>query len=327
MVNEARDFWVNTPGLHVGPDNPTKRSFLDALQNSVRDYTFNGSAVLFCALSMACSEFSVLFSKAETQFFGDMTSLYDNLPQFSAPRSSTSSVLIERPTVNILAGVTPDFLADLLPESAWGQGFTSRLMFIYGSKMPVNGLDLFVKRPKENKKILQDNLIQIFTLNGEFLWDDDAQDAINKWHQADMPPKPDYGRLVHYVGRRLAHVMKLSMISAVSYHQKLTVHLADFERAKTWLLDAELTMPDVFKAMRQKSDEQLLQDMHQFVYSKWASVVRDNRKPVKEELIWEFFKERTTSERIQKLIETALRSGLIRQATVPGTYIPRPRME
>jgi len=333
MVGQARKLWTDTTGsgqerLHVGPDNPTKKSFLDFLEKSVRTYTNGTGITVFSAMSMACSEFSVLFSKAESQFFGDMTSLYDNLDQYFAPRADKSkSVDITKPTVNILAGVTPDFLADLLPESAWGQGFTSRLMFIYGSKVENPDRDVFAKRPKDTHELLQNELKKMFQIGGEMLWDDDAQKALNQWFAEGLPPKPDYGRLVHYAGRREAHVLKLAMISAISYHQKLTVTLGDFERAKKWLLDAEVTMPDVFKAMRQKSDSQLLQDMHQWTYAKWAGIVHDKRKPLKEELLWEFFSERTTSDKIDRLIQAAYRSGIIRQGTTPNTFVPRPRNE
>jgi len=330
MVDQARKLWTETKNgpeyIFVGPDNPTKKSFLEALENSPRTYKNGTGNIISHAMSLACMEFSVLFSKAESQFFGDMTSLYDNLDQYKAPRSSTNSIDIDKPTVNILAGVTPDFLADLLPESAWGQGFTSRLMFIYGAKVENPDRDVFAKRPKTNYQILQQDLNQIFKMSGEFLWSDDAQLALNKWFSEGLPPKPDYGRLVHYLGRREAHVLKLSMIAAVSRHKKLTVELEDFERAKKWLLDAELTMPDVFKAMRQKSDAQLMQDLHQYTYAIWASVVHDKRKPLKDEVLWTFLSDKVTSDRIGRLIDTAYRTGIIRKGT-DGTFIPKPRTE
>jgi hypothetical protein len=333
MVAQARKFWIETREttteyLHVGPDNPTKKSFLDELEKSQRNsHDGAGKPTIFCAMSMACSEFSVLFSKAESQFFGDMTSLYDNLDKYTAPRSTTKSIDIDRPTVNILAGVTPDFLADLLPESAWGQGFTSRLLFIYGAKVENPNRNVFQKRPKDNHDMLQIELNRIFRIAGEFLWEDEAQEALNQWFAEGLPPKPDYGRLLHYAGRREAHVLKLAMISAISYHQSLTVTLADFLRAKKWLLDAEKTMPDVFKAMRQRSDSQLLQDLYQHVYALWSSVVHEKRQPLPEEVLWEFLTERAPTDRISRLIESAYRSGIIRPGTKPGTFIPRPRTE
>jgi hypothetical protein len=43
-----------------------------------------------------------------------------------------------------------------------------------------------------------------------------AIDEINAWNQAGCPPSPGHSKLLHYNGRRALHVIKLSMISAVS---------------------------------------------------------------------------------------------------------------
>jgi hypothetical protein len=160
---------------------------------------------------------------------------------------------------------------------------------------------------------------------GEFIWEPDAMQAINEWFGEKLPPLPSHPRLYHYRGRRGTHVLKLSMISAASYHQSLRVTLADFLRAKEWLLTAESTMPDVFRAMKQKSDEQLIKEAHQFIYSHYSSVVREKRQPIAESLLWEFIQERTTSDKIKGIIEAMIRSDLIRPGTKPGTFIPQPK--
>jgi hypothetical protein len=114
------------------------------------------------------------------------------------------------------------------------------------------------------------------------------------------------------------------MISAISQHQTLTVELDDFVRARKWLLDAEELMPDVFRAMRQRSDELLIREAHQFLYSQWASVVREKRQPLPETVLWNFLKEKVTSDKIKGIIETMERSDLIRRGTKPGSIVPAP---
>jgi len=328
MINEARKYWIEVPQLHVGPDNPSRRSFLDTLQKSTRDYTNGSGAVIYSAMSVPSAELGVLFANSDEDFFATLTDLYDNKDQFTAPRSSTSSVHIERPTVNILGGATPDYIGTIFPEVAWGGGFTSRLIFIYGSETHDPNRDVFKKKAnKLTRDSLQKDLIRIFSLSGECLWEPDAMKALNEWFGQKLPPVPDHSRLTHYRGRRGPHVLKLSMISAVSYHQSLTVTLGDFLRAKKWLLSAEEFMPDVFKAMRQRSDEQLIRESYQFLYSQYASVVREKRQPLPEAILWNFIQERTTSDKIKPIIEAMERSDLIRRGTKPGTYVPQPRQE
>lgn len=327
-VNTARNLWATVAGLHLGPDNPTKASFLDCLEAATRVATNGSGNSIYCALSVACREFGVLIPKHDPAFLEDLTDLYDNPIMYTAPRRSTKSLVINKPTVNILAAVTPDFLHDLLPETAWGQGFTSRLLFIYGTKDRDMTRDIFKKRRDLNTALLSAKLTEYFEeLHGEFEWHPETMAAVNEWFQAGLPPVPNYGRLQHYLGRREVHTLKLCMISCVSAEHGMCVTRSDFERAKRWLLGAEALMPDVFRAMAQKSDTQLIHDLHFHVYSLYSRVARDKRKPIAEAVIWEFLKDRAPSERIPRIIDTAEKSGWLLRGTYPGEYVPRPLSE
>jgi len=312
-------------GIYLAPDNPTKASFLDSLENSMK-ISINGMGIpMYSAMTVLCRELGVLISKYEKEFVADLTDIYDNPPAYSAPRRTSKSVIIEAPTLNILAAATPDAIGDIMPESAWGQGFTSRLIFIYGPA-PKMYRDMFSKRPEtEMENLRQDLAIYFNELHGEFEWEDKAQDAIRHWFNVDnMAPVPTYGRLVNYCGRRNEHVMKLSMISAVSAGRGLTVTLADFERGRKWLLDAEETMPDVFRAMAQKSDSQLLQDCHQWLYVRYNNVDKNKRLAVNENEIWGWFENKTTHDKIPGLFLAMEKTGRMRKALLPGSWIPNP---
>lgn len=327
-IERARRYWVDTPEIFVGPENPTRKSFLETLQKSPRSY-MNGTGatepMIFCAMSTPASELGVLFSAGDKDFFSAMSDLYDNKDQFSAPRSTTRSVNLERPTVNILGGATPDYLGEIFPDIAWGQGFTSRLIFIYGTEVHDPNLDVFKPQTKNLQAQLQADLDKISKLAGEFIWETPAMDALNKWVGQKLPPVPEHSRLIHYRGRRGAHVLKLCMISAVSRRQSLIVGLDDFLRARKWLLDAETQMPDVFRAIKSKSDEQLILEAHQHAYSKYSSLIREKRQPLPEQILWEFIQERTTSERVQGIIQALYRSEKIRPGQTPGTFVPQPK--
>jgi hypothetical protein len=167
-------------------------------------------------------------------------------------------------------------------------------------------------------------LEEIFNeIHGEFEWEPPAQAAIETWYNdKKMEPVPSYGRLFHYNSRRNEHLMKLSMISAISAGNGLSVTLADFQRAQQWLFEAEVVMPDVFKSMTQKSDAQLLQDAHHHFYIRYNNVVRDKRTPISEREIWSWFADRTTSEKIKGLIEALEKTGYMRRSLMPGQWLP-----
>jgi len=326
MVNQARNFFLKLKGFHLGPDSPTRRSLLDKLQSSIRNVgPINGFDVsLYTAMYLASTELGVLISKYDTGTLSDLSDLYDCRDKYTAPRASTTDVEIEKPTLNILGAVTHDFIGELFPDLAWGQGFTSRIIFVYGIKHAPANPNRFA-RPKMNyTKALNTDLAKVSELGGEFIWTDDAQDAFQAWASVGMPPIPTYERLKYYLERREVHFWKLSMISAVSRTGKLTVETEDVERAKQWLIDAELTMPDVFRAIAQKSNYQLIRDLHQHFYAIYTSLVEKKRQPIPEENIKDWLAKRVTSNQVQNIFDTAVDAGYLSKSPVYSAHwIPR----
>lgn len=328
-IGEARSLLTTLiepeTGIHIGPDNPTPASFLDALAASTK-MSINGmGSPMYSALAVLCRELGSLITKYEGQFVANLADIYDNIPNFSAPRRLSKSVNIPAPTINILAAATPAAMMDIIPEQAWGQGLTSRILFIYGTA-PSGYRNFFKKRKEvETDELEKDLKIFFKELHGEFEWEIEAQDAALAWiNEEGMEPLPSYGRLANYVGRRSEHVAKLAMISAVSAGHGLCVTLADYRRAQTWLFDAEKTMPDVFRAMTQKSDSQILEDVHQVAWVTYTTLQRDKRKALPDTEIWKILETRSTSERIPYLMKSLESTGRLRKAGMMGGWIPTP---
>lgn len=319
----TRDLAATYPqGIFVGPDNPTKASFLQQFEKSTK-FSINGMGLpMYSAMSMFCMELGVFISKYEKDFIADLTHIYDNPPLYTAPRKISASSTIEAPTLNILAAATPDALGDTIPEVAWSQGFTARFVFIYGA-LPPTYRDMFTKPKQNDFKILQDKLREYFdNIHGEFVWEEEAKNADRHWfNEEDQAPIPKYGRLAHYLSRRNEHLMKLAMVSAVSAEHGLVVTESDFRRAQKWLFEAEKTMPDVFRAMHQKSDQQLLSDAHYWLYNLWQTPKLEDRKPIPEAKLWTWFERRVTSDKVSYMISAMHKAGRIRPG-VPGEWIP-----
>jgi hypothetical protein len=83
-------------------------------------------------------------------------------------------------------------------------------------------------------------------------------------------------------------------------------------------------MPDIFRAMGQKSDSQVLLDMHFHLYRSWSSVALANREALHDKDLYDFLHTRVPSEKIQRLIDVAHKTGYIRQGRYPGEWIPNP---
>lgn len=321
-IRPIRELWSKINGLNLAPDNVTKAALIDALSKALRTI-INGStnAYVFSAMAVPCSEFGVFFTHHDLEFLSVLNHIYDSPSSYREERRTAGVIEINKPYLVVLAGTQPDFLNSFLPDEAWGMGFTSRLIMIYADAAPPADLFSF---NTITSSTLAPQLAEIFKYKGEFVWSKQAIDEINAWNRAGCPPAPTHSKLLHYNGRRALHTIKLSMISAASRSAELHVTVDDFERARDWIIEAEKTMPDIFRAMGQRSDSQVIVDMHFHLYRMWASVALDKRKPVTEKDIYNFLHTRVPSEKISRLVDVAQKTGYLLPATYPGEYIPRP---
>ena len=113
----------------------------------------------------------------------------------------------------MLCGCTPQNLTDLMPEKAWGQGFTSRLIMIFSDERIIG--DDFAEVEKTYSADLANDLAIINEQIGQFEVTKDYRDAVNNWRALGEQPVPSHPKLIHYVTRRRTHLYKLSMVSAI----------------------------------------------------------------------------------------------------------------
>ncbi len=95
----------------------------------------------------------------------------------------------------------------------------------------------------------------------------------------------------------------------------------DVTRGLTWLVNAEALMPDVFREMIGKSDTQVIDELHYFLS---AEMSRQGGS-VGTATLWEFLRQRVPSEKIEKILLSAERAGIIaRAATGVELWTARP---
>lgn len=323
-IRPIKQLWSKISGLHLSPDNMTKAAMMDALKRSVRT-VMNGRdtpPLIFQCMVAPVPEFGVFIPRYDNEFLSTLNNLYMSPDTYTEERRTQGIIELSKPHLVILAGTQPDFLYNFLPEEAWGMGFTSRLIMVYADGG--TGADYFTKYAVNSTDLLA-LLRKIFELKGEFIWDAGTVEEINAWSKAGCPPRPEHSKLLNYNGRRGLHVIKLCMISAASRAASLHVTVEDFERAREWLLSAEAVMPDIFRAMGQRSDQQILEDLYEHLYRLWSSVAREKRRPLPDKELYGFLHTRVPTERIPRLIEAAQKLGYITKGVYPDEWTPRPR--
>lgn len=327
-INPVGRFWNEVPKLHVAANNFTKAALVDALLRSSRDFLTPKGLYDYHSLLIPCRELGVLISTYDLEFLSVLNDVYDNPPNFREERRSLEGRQpdISNPHITLLAAAQPDFLATVLPEEAWGHGFMSRIIMVFSATPRVleNPFDETPEDEALHRKLLE-HLTCLSTVYGAFAWNTAAKADYVQWYRHGFPPKPEHIRLQHYSGRRVIHIQKLAMIASASRSSDLTITQADIDQARDWIIEAERTMPDIFRAMMSRSDTQTLREFHHAMWRMWMVVPPDKRQPLPESVPYEWLKDRLPSERIVHVLGIAEKSGLIRH--VATGWVPKPITE
>lgn len=329
-IDNVKALWRQSKKFKICPSSVTKASLIDNLEKATScRLTSSGSMVEYTTLLVTAGELGVLLPAHDLEFLSVLNDLYDNPPDYIEDRrTGNKHVEVNNPQIMILAGSQPAFLASLLPEEAWAMGTTSRMLMVYSATGPTVDLfddDFSCADPKREAlwKSLLARICAMSDLIGVFTWDKLAQELIQTWHRSGCEPVPEHSKLQHYLPRRIIHTIKLSMISAVARTGVQHITAMDVTRAREWLLSAERTMPDIFRDMVHKSDSDVLQELHFFLWRIWIK----DRKPIHASQIYHFLSAKVISERIPRVLDIAEKSSIIQRCAGVDAYIPRAKHE
>lgn len=319
IIESVRALWQDTlepgsklPAFHVASDSITNASMMDEL-NKAKDVmiTPSGPPFTFHSLLIAAEEFQVLLPTYDQQFIASLNSIWNNKDSHRETRrtGSVKELNIENPHMCILGGAQPAYFASTFPEEAWNTGLIRRIIMIFSNEVPLRP---FFYDPGDKtllRQTLVKRLAKFSTLYGEVVFSDDAKECLEKWHMAGRPPKPTHSKLKNYELSRSIFVAKLATISAISRTDRLRIEHTDVERAMEWLINAESLMPDIFREMIGKSDNQIMEELHMYLTKMW--VQKGRSVGLTSEVVYEFLAERATADKVKVLFEVAEKTGLI----------------
>ena len=333
IIEEVRNLWneakvegAEKSPFHVAPDSMSHASLIDAVKEAKISFLPpKGPPLLYHSLLIPAEEFQVLIPTYTPEYISRLNDLFNNKDSHRETRrtGSVQNIVIERPQISIIGGVTPAYLTSTFPEQAWNTGLARRMIFIYSNEQIVK--DLFEEKEwdEERRENLLIRLGQMSQMYGQFKFTNSAAKCLAEWHIAGGPPTPDHSKLVHYNRSRTnLHVLKLSMISAISRTGQLIIEEPDAQRAISWLLEAESFMPGIFRAMVGRSDVEVIEELWLYV----ATQYKNSKEPIRGAVIAAFLGERCDSRLVTPIWEQAARSEVIQLvAGSQDLWIPGPR--
>ena len=306
VINEVKHLCtaLGDAGPIQAPVSVYFASLVDALERAKRTQLRQPEGeIKYNAMYITADELGAFMHKYEPEMIDGLSAFYDTTPYSQERRTNDIKIKIIAPQINILAGSTPQNLMGFMPEKAWGQGFTSRIIMVFSDQRII--VDDFAEGGPSKMDDLIADLKHISKLTGRFTVTDEYRAAVNEWKKAGEPPVPGHPRLTHYITRRRVHIYKLSMIASIDRSDDLILTEADFFTAIEWLSGAEKTMPDIFKAGAVNADSAAMDEIVHFIR------MTDMGTGISEQRIVAFAKERIPMTSILRVIEILESSGQI----------------
>lgn len=319
-INFATGFLREIPELHIGPTSVTSAALIDCMSEAKRIVPhIPGPAVEYHSLLITPDELSVFMSCYDNELIATLTKFYDCTHYAQSRRTTKIRIVIENPQLNFITGTTPANLMSTLPELAWQQGFTSRVIMVYADD---RGELLNIFRRKLNGSIddLVNDIKVIHDAKGEFVATEAYIDAQQEWKESGFSPEPKHPKLEGYNARRYTHVIKLSIIAAIDRGAKNIIDEEDFFKALAWLQEVEAFMPEIFKiGNTANTDSNAMREIqHQ--------IQQFGKRGVPEQKVIRIAQEYVSAYAVKPVLEVMERSGMIQvifvdERTGSKTYV------
>lgn len=302
-INSALGFYLEGPTPSVGATSLTMAALTDAMEAAKRKIAnhLTGEMDEYNTMAIYADELSAFMHEWNLELIGGLTKFFDCSYYSQRRRVGNIDIKIARPQLNILCGTTPSNLLKFVPESAWEQGFTSRLILVYADTQPK--IDIFNTPKRDMPQEMIHDLNIIANLYGEFDWTQEFEDYANKWRSTNLEPIPTHPRLKHYLTRRFSHMLKLAIVSSVDRKNELMLDITDFNRAMEWLTQAENRMPEIFTAASGGPDSKALDEILHQARMQPGGVISESR-------LIRIAKDLFPLNKIQDAIKTLVGSGL-----------------
>lgn len=234
-----------------------------------------------------------------------LTKLFDCPESFSYDTITHGQKIIREPYVTVLAGTTPETLEKVLPDTAVGGGFASRIMFIYQADTEKPRKDF--QSPDEAHIVLQTELTRLAShialTSGTATLSPEAREYYDSWYAAIEMAEDS--RMDGFISRKHDHVLRVSMIlCAARMTDSLVIDLADIHSAIQAVETVERFLPNALSGVGSTPAIKAVQD-------KVMRYVRAHGRINKSDVLQKCYG-MVDAKQFNLVIDTLIQSGLLR---------------
>jgi hypothetical protein len=174
-----------------------------------------------------------------------LTSLFDCHNKWEYTTRGSGKLALHNLHLVMLGATTPDLMANVIPNSAFGGGFLSRVMFVVREK--TNRCEPFpVVRDALTRERLAAQLLEIASLSGQVVQNKEALEWCVEWYGKNHQKMQEEMSLSGYYERKQDHLIKLATALLISDGKELVITPEVYQKALDILDFTEETMSFAF---------------------------------------------------------------------------------
>lgn len=246
----GKDLLQEINGIVLASESTTREALIQDMKNGINTFTDPTDQMLkfHSSVTVFSEELSVFLGQQNIKFLADLTDWFDASDQWTYRTKGSGTDKLVGVCVNILGATAPDWLRSMLPQEAFGGGFTSRVIFVVeeGKKQIVANPTIPLSIQQMRPQLIHDLEI-INSMAGEMSFMDSTMELYEDWYtQQSKAPAIKDPHFAGYCERRAIHALKLSMVLSASRSSERIIRPEDFKRSLALLESVESKMPRAF---------------------------------------------------------------------------------
>lgn len=258
----AMDLLKEVPGIKFGPHAITWQALVTAFAAASESFEYNEEWHPMSPLTLVASELGSLINLQDREMVNLLIELWDGKKSYEKITKMSGNDTIECPWINILGCTTPHWIADNMPPSTVGGGFSSRCIFIYADAKEKEVAYVDEMIATEEDQVLRAQLVHdlehiALNLVGPFIITPDARKWGKEWyhdHWKSARDRMDDQQAEGYAARKQLHLHKVAMILSASRRDDLVIEREDLELGDVMLRELEVDMHKVFSRIGRTED-------------------------------------------------------------------------
>jgi hypothetical protein len=277
----------------------------------------DGTHMLHSSLTVVSSELTVFTGYKDLKMLANLCDWYDCAGTWIKRTRGKGVETVSGVWLNLIGATTPTTLQDALPQEAAEGGFMSRAIFVFSNARikRISPIRIQTSDEVEYNNILRNSLLlgmhRMCALKGEFVTSRGFNFAFSDWctGHCDKVPVLKDPRFKPYIGRRAAHVMKVSMVCSAARDSSMRLEEQDFTIALSYIEAVEQLMTQIFEGFGSSDIAMLQHQVHEFIKE---HIVEYQNGLIPMAVVIEHFHNHMDNDIMQKVLATLTARGLIK---------------